>query len=151
MARTPTSRSTLAFIEPQSRAAGARAGRRSVSRRSCSSRCCSWKRPACTWRAPARWPPGARHRAWEAGLLTVHAAGYFPVVFLLLSPDQGSCVHPGAAGPVGPYLGVSFASNHKGMPILDATNRSGFLRRQVLTSRNVRGGWLTDLGLGGLN
>ncbi len=26
-----------------------------------------------------------------------------------------------------------------------------FLRRQVLTSRNVHGGWLTDLALGGLN
>jgi fatty acid desaturase len=37
------------------------------------------------------------------------------------------------------------------MPILDATGRSDFLRRQVLTSRNVRGGWLTDLALGGLN
>ena len=37
------------------------------------------------------------------------------------------------------------------MPILDAAGRSDFLRRQVLTSRNVRGGWLTDLALGGLN
>jgi fatty acid desaturase len=26
-----------------------------------------------------------------------------------------------------------------------------FLRRQVLTSRNIRGGWFTDLALGGLN
>ena len=54
-------------------------------------------------------------------------------------------------GLFGLYLGVSFAPNHKGMPVLDATDRSGFLRRQVLTSRNVRGGWLTDLALGGLN
>src|SRR5579864_616248 len=37
------------------------------------------------------------------------------------------------------------------MPILDAADRSDFLRRQVLTSRNVRGGWLTDFALGGLN
>ena len=54
-------------------------------------------------------------------------------------------------GLFGLYLGASFAPNHKGMPILDATDRSDFLRRQVLTSRNVRGGWLTDLALGGLN
>ena len=54
-------------------------------------------------------------------------------------------------GLFGLYLGCSFAPNHKGMPILDATGRSDFLRRQVLTSRNVRGGWLTDLTLGGLN
>jgi fatty acid desaturase len=37
------------------------------------------------------------------------------------------------------------------MPILDAADRSDFLRRQALTSRNVRGGRLTDLALGGLN
>jgi fatty acid desaturase len=37
------------------------------------------------------------------------------------------------------------------MPILAAADRSDFLRRQVLTSRNVHGGWLTDLALGGLN
>ena len=54
-------------------------------------------------------------------------------------------------GLFGVYLGASFAPNHKGMPILRADDRSDFLRRQVLTSRNVRGGWLTDLALGGLN
>ena len=37
------------------------------------------------------------------------------------------------------------------MPILGSADKSDFLRRQVLTSRNVRGGWLTDLALGGLN
>jgi fatty acid desaturase len=54
-------------------------------------------------------------------------------------------------GLFGLYLGCSFAPNHKGMPILDATDKTDFLRRQVLTSRNVRGGWLTDFALGGLN
>ena len=54
-------------------------------------------------------------------------------------------------GLFGLYLGCSFAPNHKGMPILTAADRSDFLRRQVLTSRNIRGGWLTDLALGGLN
>ena len=37
------------------------------------------------------------------------------------------------------------------MPILSADDESDFLRRQVVTSRNVRGGWLTDLAMGGLN
>ena len=54
-------------------------------------------------------------------------------------------------GLFGLYLGISFAPNHKGMPILDAADQSDFLRRQVLTSRNVKGGPLTDLALGGLN
>ena len=54
-------------------------------------------------------------------------------------------------GLLGFYLGCSFAPNHKGMLILAATDQSDFLRRQVLTSRNVLGGRLTDLALGGLN
>jgi fatty acid desaturase len=54
-------------------------------------------------------------------------------------------------GLFGLYLGCSFAPNHKGMPVLKASDRSDFLRRQVLTSRNIRGGRLTDLVLGGLN
>jgi fatty acid desaturase len=49
------------------------------------------------------------------------------------------------------YLGASFAPNHKGMPILRQQDEHDFLRRQVLTSRNIRGGWFTDLALGGLN
>jgi fatty acid desaturase len=54
-------------------------------------------------------------------------------------------------GLFGFYLGCSFAPNHKGMPVLDASDKTDFLRRQVLTSRNVHGGWLTDFALGGLN
>jgi fatty acid desaturase len=54
-------------------------------------------------------------------------------------------------GLLGLYLGLSFAPNHKGMPILDAADNSDFLRRQVLTSRNIRGGPLVDAALGALN
>jgi fatty acid desaturase len=48
-------------------------------------------------------------------------------------------------------MGCSFAPNHKGMPTIGADEHVDYLRRQVLTSRNVRGGVLTDLVLGGLN
>jgi fatty acid desaturase len=51
----------------------------------------------------------------------------------------------------GIYLGCSFAPNHKGMPILSADDETDFLRRQVLTSRNVHGGRFVDFLLGGLN
>jgi fatty acid desaturase len=37
------------------------------------------------------------------------------------------------------------------MAVIAPGERLDFLRRQVLTSRNVRGGWFTDLLLGGLN
>jgi fatty acid desaturase len=93
----------------------------------------------------------ARYRAWEATLLTIHVAGYLAVVFLVLSPVKAVVFILVQQGLFGLYLGSSFAPNHKGMPILDADDQTDFLRRQVLTSRNVRGGWLTDFALGGLN
>jgi fatty acid desaturase len=90
-------------------------------------------------------------RPAEAALLAIHFAGYLAIVFLVLSPVKAVVFILVQQGLFGLYLGASFAPNHKGMPILDAADRSDFLRRQVLTSRNVRGGWLTDLALGGLN
>jgi len=51
----------------------------------------------------------------------------------------------------GVYLGCTFAPNHKGMPVLTAEDELDFLRKQVLTSRNVRGGRLVTVALGGLN
>jgi fatty acid desaturase len=93
----------------------------------------------------------SRRRPVEAALLAIHFAGYLAVVFLVLSPVKAVVFILVQQALFGLYLGASFAPNHKGMPILDAADRSDFLRRQVLTSRNVRGGWLTDLALGGLN
>jgi fatty acid desaturase len=93
----------------------------------------------------------ARQRSWERALLAVHAVSYLTVVFLVLAPVRAVVFIIVQQGLFGLYLGCSFAPNHKGMPILDAADRSDFLRRQVLTSRNVRGGRLTDFALGGLN
>jgi len=93
----------------------------------------------------------ARHRFWERALITVHIAGYLAVVFLVLSPARAVVFMVVQQGLFGLYLGCSFAPNHKGMPILDADDRCDFLRRQAVTSRNVRGGWLIDFALGGLN
>jgi len=93
----------------------------------------------------------SRHRAWETALLAAHAVSYLAVVLLVLSPVKAAVFIVVQQGLFGLYLGSSFAPNHKGMPILSAADRTDFLRRQVLTSRNVRGGWLTDFALGGLN
>jgi fatty acid desaturase len=92
-----------------------------------------------------------RHRAWEAPLLGVHTIGYLTAVFLVLSPVRAVAFIVVQQGLFGFYLGCSFAPNHKGMPVLAASEKIDFLRRQVLTSRNVRGGRLTDFALGGLN
>jgi fatty acid desaturase len=94
----------------------------------------------------------ASPRRWaECVLLAVHVIGYLTVVFLVLSPGRAIVFIVVQQALFGLYLGLSFAPNHKGMPIVAADDRVDFLRRQVLTSRNVRGGWLTDLALGGLN
>ena len=37
------------------------------------------------------------------------------------------------------------------MPIVPHNEKIDFLRRQVLMSRNIRGGWATNFALGGLN
>ncbi|HUZ53992.1 MAG TPA: acyl-CoA desaturase [Streptosporangiaceae bacterium] len=94
----------------------------------------------------------SRHRRTEAALLAAHFAGYLALVVLVLGPGlKAAAFIMVQQGLFGLYLGCSFAPNHKGMPILTAADRTDFLRRQVLTSRNIRGGWLTDLALGGLN
>ena len=93
----------------------------------------------------------SRNGPLEIALFAVHVAGYLAIVLLVLPPVKAVVFVAVQQGLFGLYLGCSFAPNHKGMPILDAGDQSDFLRRQVLTSRNVRGGWLVDFALGGLN
>jgi fatty acid desaturase len=95
--------------------------------------------------------PGYRNRVPEALLFGLHIAAYLAAVLLVLTPLQALAFVAVHQGLLGLYLGSVFAPNHKGMPILSKDDDSDFLRRQVLTARNVRGGRLTDLLLGGLN
>jgi fatty acid desaturase len=95
--------------------------------------------------------PGLKRRWLEAALLSVHFAGYLAALLLVLSPAQALVFLIVHQGLFGVYLGCTFAPNHKGMPTLTGDDRPDFLRRQVLTSRNVRGGRLVDVALGGLN
>ena len=60
-------------------------------------------------------------------------------------------LHRRPAGAVRRVPGLRFAPNHKGMPVLGEDDDLDFVRRQVLTSRNVSGGRLTETMLGGLN
>jgi fatty acid desaturase len=94
--------------------------------------------------------PSSRRRR-EIALLALHTAGYFAAVFLVLSPLRAVAFIAVHQGLMGVYLGCSFAPNHKGMPTLSKEEEGDFLRRQVLTSRNIRRHWLTDVLLGGLN
>jgi len=92
-----------------------------------------------------------KSRAVEAVLLLSHFLGYFTAVFLVLSPLQAVAFIAVHQAVFGLYMGCAFAPNHKGMPILTEQDELDYLRKQVLTARNVRGGWLTEFVLGGLN
>ncbi|MFH8342517.1 fatty acid desaturase family protein [Streptomyces sp. AM6-12] len=95
--------------------------------------------------------PWMKNRLLEGSLLLLHIAAYLSALFLVLSPGKAIAFLAVHQCLFGVYLGCTFAPNHKGMPTLTGDERPDFLRRQVLTSRNVRGGLLTDVMLGGLN
>jgi fatty acid desaturase len=90
-----------------------------------------------------------KHRGREVTLLVVHAVAYLSALFLVLSPLQAVAFFVLHQALYGVYLGMTFAPNHKGMP--HPTGDEDYLRKQVLTSRNVRGGRFVDVALGGLN
>lgn len=93
--------------------------------------------------------PGAKHRAAEIVLLGIHLVGYPVLLFSVLNPAQAVAFAIIQQGVFGFYMGASFAPNHKGMDIVEG--KIDYLRRQVLTSRNIRGGPFVDVALGGLN
>ncbi|MGW1713380.1 acyl-CoA desaturase [Streptomyces sp. NPDC002156] len=93
-----------------------------------------------------------RERAVEAVLLVTHVAAYTTLLLTSVSVGQALAFAAVHQALLGLHLGLAFAPNHKGMEMPDPDGeRWGHLRRQVLTSRNVRGSALTDWFLGGLN
>ncbi len=92
-----------------------------------------------------------RAAAVEGSLIALHAALYLTVVLWVLSPLKTLAFIVVQQAVFSVYLGISFAPNHKGMPIIDSATAAGFARRQVITARNITGGWLTTFMLGGLN
>ena len=89
--------------------------------------------------------------ARDLALLCGHVVLYLGGLILVLGPGRAAVFVAAHQALVGLHLGVAFAPNHKGMPILAPEARHDFLRKQVLTSRNVRGGRAVDWFLGGLN
>jgi fatty acid desaturase len=75
----------------------------------------------------------------------------FPAPFLLFPLDKALFVFLFVHISTGIYLASCFAPNHKGMPGLARDADISFLEQQVLTSRNVVGGLVTDFFLVGLN
>jgi fatty acid desaturase len=95
---------------------------------------------------------GAIRARWlEGSLLLVHVAAYVGIVALVLPWGQALAFVAVQQGLFGLYMGVSFAPNHKGMPMENPDDHWDYLRRQVITSRNIKGSPVVDFLLGGLN
>ncbi|MEU0693115.1 acyl-CoA desaturase [Streptomyces niveus] len=94
-----------------------------------------------------------RERLLEGSLLITHVIAYLALLFTTLSVGQAVVFLLIHQMMYGLHLGMAFAPNHKGMkiPTEEEFASWGHLRRQVLTSRNIRGGFFTDWFLGGLN
>ena len=87
----------------------------------------------------------------EPLMMASHIGIYTGLVFLSLPVWQGLLFVAVNQLLIGLYLGSTFAPNHKGMLVLDGKTPLDFLRKQVLTSRNVKSNPLNDFLYGGLN
>ena len=87
----------------------------------------------------------------EPLLMLGHFAVYFALLFFFLSAWQAVLFFAIHQGLYGLFVGSVFAPNHKGMLMVGENEELDFLRRQVLTARNVKAGPFTDFWYGGLN
>ena len=91
-------------------------------------------------------------RRWvEISFITLRLAGLAALVFLVLPPEKAVAFLAVQLAVFGLYMGSSFAPNHIGMPLVSPKLKLDFLRRQVLMSRNISGGPLISIFMGGLN
>jgi fatty acid desaturase len=93
----------------------------------------------------------AKSRWLELGLITGRFLLYLGLLFWVLPMGLALAFLGVQLAVVGIYLGATFAPNHKGMPIIPADTKLDFLRRQVLTSRNIKGRLWPTVLMGGLN
>ena len=92
------------------------------------------------------------HRKVEIAMMTFRVVAPVTAIFLLMpNPLMAAAFCMTQMLTFGLFMGGSFAPNHKGMPLIAKDTKVDFLRRQVLTSRNIKGSWLIDNLMGGLN
>lgn len=92
-----------------------------------------------------------KHRYLELFLLTLRISTPIVLAFTFMTPLLAACFVLLQMMTLGVFLGGAFAPNHKGMPLIAKGAKIDFLRRQVLTSRNIKPHFLTDFFMGGLN
>jgi fatty acid desaturase len=92
-----------------------------------------------------------RQRVLEASLLVMRHVVCLVFLFVFLTPGQAVVFILIHQAVYGLNLGMAFAPNHKGMLMPEPGVKLDHLHKQVLTSRDVSGGWPVDFYLGGLN
>ena len=90
-------------------------------------------------------------RKTELWLIGIRLVAYLAVVFYFLPLGMAFAFIGVQLAVFGLYMGASFAPNHVGMTIFPAGSRIDFLSKQVLSSRNIRGGWGMTIFMGGLD
>lgn len=97
------------------------------------------------------WNKRVKYQGWEIATLFAHHLLYYVGIPMLIGlwPGIGFILLHQAL--FGIFIGSGFAPNHKGMPTLHKGDQIDFLRKQVITARNVTGGHLVDFLYGGLN
>jgi fatty acid desaturase len=92
-----------------------------------------------------------KRRRTEMAMLAVRFVAYSAVLFVFLPAGLAAVFLVVQLAVMGLYLGGAFSAAHIGMPVLPHDSRMDFLRRQVLLSRNVSGGGVASVAMGGLN
>lgn len=94
---------------------------------------------------------GVKGRVFELVLLTVRFTIVFGAAFWFLPLGLAFAFLGVQIAVFGLYMGGAFAVNHIGMPIIEADAKYDFFTKQVITSRNIRGGFFASVIYGGLN
>ncbi len=92
-----------------------------------------------------------RTRVLELVTIALRLALYVGAILWFLPLGMAAAFLGVQLAVFGVYMGASFAPNHKGMAIIPADSRIDFFAKQVLTSRNIRGGHVMSVLMGGLN
>lgn len=92
-----------------------------------------------------------RIRALEFGLMLIRQTAPYVVLTLMFGWLWAIALWVVMMLAFGFFMGAAFAPNHKGMPLVPHGAKIDFFQRQVLTSRNIKGSWLKDNLMGGLN
>jgi fatty acid desaturase len=111
---------------------------------------------ACVYAWSLRWDSAARLFTHPAATrvdrwaLAAHYGLWLAAPASIIGLGPALCNYVAVSALIGLYLVAIFAPNHMGMPSLASGEHTSYLRQQLGTARDVRGGRLVGLLMGGL-